>query len=554
MTRLFEEMDCVEGYIDDIAAFSNDLPSHMIAIAKILSILNRHNFSVKAIKCKWCEQIVPWLGHMMHPDGFRSDPEKIRPILEIKFPETVTQMRLFIGMLNFYRDFFQLRSHLMAQLTALTGKNNSARGKIKFTPQLELAFNRVKNKVTERVLLTFPDPNKVYGIYTDASDEQLGAVITQKGKVITFYSRKLTPTQKKYPTIDKEMLCIVETLKEYREILWGARIFVHTDHMNLTRQNISSPRIMTWQMVCEEFMPVFKYIKGDPDNSVADTLSRLPFLEPEKKEGHPLTISDGSATTNTDIMIAEEVTELMKTCYEDLFLNYPSDLLNFPLVFENVRQHQQQQQDIANNNNYQDQVYYGTTLKTITRRGITKIVLPTSLIHDTMHCYHHVLGHAGQERLYKSISQHMYCPGLPDRVAQYVRCCGPCQRYKNAGRGIAHVAPALTSLGTPQEEIAIDGIGSWKVQLPHPLNTVTFNAFTIIDTTTDVPEIIRSVQMNSTGQQAVKALNNAWLVWYFPGPLESRITPLQLQLQELLNSLGERHTKQIVGRLSLNIT
>ena len=108
----------------------------------------------------------------------------------------------------------------------------------------------------------------------------------------------------------------------------------------------------------------------------------------------------------------------------------------------------------------------------------------------------------------------MYCPRLPERVAQYVRCCGPCQRYKNTGRGIGHVSPALSSLGTPWEEITIDGIGPWKVVLPPPCNTVTFNAFTIIDTTTGVLEIIRSVQQNATGQQAVEALDNAWLSRY----------------------------------------
>ena len=193
---MFKGLDCVEVYIDDIAAFSNDLPSHMIAVSKILSILNRHNFFVKAIKCKWADQIVPWLGHMKHLDGFRPNPEKVRPILEIKFPETVTQMRLFIGSVNFYHDFYRLRSTLMAPLTALTGKNNSACGKIKRTPQLVCAFNKVKNKMAEEVLLSFPDPKKIFDVYTDASKEQLGAVIAQEGKVIAFYSRKLTPTQK----------------------------------------------------------------------------------------------------------------------------------------------------------------------------------------------------------------------------------------------------------------------------------------------------------------------------------------------------------------------
>ena len=115
---------------------------------------------------------------MIHPDGFCPNPEKVHPILDIKFPKTVMQIHSFIGSVNLYRDLYQLRSHLMAPLTALTGKNNSTRGKNKCTPQLELVFNRVNNKVAEQVLLTFYDPNKVYDIYTDVSDEQLGAVIT----------------------------------------------------------------------------------------------------------------------------------------------------------------------------------------------------------------------------------------------------------------------------------------------------------------------------------------------------------------------------------------
>ena len=103
----------------------------------------------------------------------------------------------------------------------------------------------------------------------------------------------------------------------------------------------------------------------------------------------------------------------------------------------------------------------------------------------------------------------MYCPGLPERVSQFFRHCGPCQQYKNTGRGIGHVAPVLSSLGTPWEEIVIKCFGPWKVVLPPPHNTAIFNAFTIIDTTTGVLKIIRSTQQNPTGQQAVDVLDNA---------------------------------------------
>ena len=396
-----------------------------------------------------------------------------------------------------------MRAHIMAPLSAATGKNNSGRGKIAPTPQLVQAFETVKRSIAEKVLLTYPDPNKPFDVLTDASQLQLGAVIAQEGKVIAFYSRKLTPAQLKYPTVDKEMLCIIETLNKYCEILWGARIYVHTDHMNLTRQNISSPRIMTWRMVCKEFMPVFKFIKGNPDNIVADTLSRLPFLEKEK--GYPPTIatSDG----NTALLC------------EDLFINYPANLMNFPLESENIRQHQQQQPDIVSNNSYNDMVFYGTALKVFTCRGKTKIVLPTALINNAMNWYHHVLGHAGQERLYKSISQHMYCPGLQQRVSNYIRHCPSCQRYKNSGRGIGHLAPTMSSLGLPWEEVAIDSIGPWKIVLPPPHNTVTINAFTIIDTTTNILGIGRATQRNATGEEACDALDNMWLTRY-PKPVQ----------------------------------
>ena len=67
-----------------------------------------------------------------------------------------------------------------------------------------------------------------------ANDRQLGAVITQQGKPLAFYSRKLTPAQTRYTTTERELLAIAETLKEFRKILLGHEIVVHTDHKNLT--------------------------------------------------------------------------------------------------------------------------------------------------------------------------------------------------------------------------------------------------------------------------------------------------------------------------------
>ena len=94
-------------------------------------------------------------------------------------------------------------------------------------------------------MLAYPTYSELFEIYTDASSLQLGAVITQRGRPLAFFSRKLSDTQRKYPVTELELLSIVECLKEFRGMLWGQRIKVYTDHKNLVRDalGLTSDRI-----------------------------------------------------------------------------------------------------------------------------------------------------------------------------------------------------------------------------------------------------------------------------------------------------------------------
>ncbi len=100
------------------------------------------------------------------------------------------------------------------------------------------AFEAAKATLARDVVLAYPDFNEVFEIYTDASSHQLGAVITQKNRPIAFFSRKLSEAQSKYSITELELLSIVETLKEFRGMLWGQRIKVYTDHQNLMRDDL----------------------------------------------------------------------------------------------------------------------------------------------------------------------------------------------------------------------------------------------------------------------------------------------------------------------------
>jgi hypothetical protein len=126
--------------------------------------------------------------------------------------------------------------------------------------------------------LTYPDYSKVFEIYTDASSKQLGAVITQDNRPIAFSSQKLSDTQCKYSVTKIKLIAIVETLKEFKGVLWGQNIKAFTYHTNLMRDalGLTLDQVYQWRLLLEEYGPKIVYIKGI-HNTVADAVSWLEY-------------------------------------------------------------------------------------------------------------------------------------------------------------------------------------------------------------------------------------------------------------------------------------
>ena len=157
-------------------------------------------------------------------------PKKVEAIQALTVPKTCKQLRQFIGIINFYRDMWQNRSELLAPFIALTSKNVKYDWKYKH----QKCFDAIKSVIGREVFLAYPDFNHPFEIHTDASKIQIGAVIYQKGKPISFYSQKMNIAQQNYITTEKELLYIVASLKKFRNILLEHQITVYTDHKNLT--------------------------------------------------------------------------------------------------------------------------------------------------------------------------------------------------------------------------------------------------------------------------------------------------------------------------------
>jgi len=287
------------------------------------------------------------------------------------------------------------------------------------TEECQKAFDEMKQLIATETLLVYPDFNEEFVIHTDASHKQLGAVISQNGKPIAFFSRKLNPAQTRYTTTERELLAIVETLKEFKNILLGHKVKIYTDHKNLTWKNFNTDRVMRWRLILEEFGPELIYLKGET-NVVADALSRL---------------------GTTDTLEPDESTPLPYTaeCYN--FHKTSNEL--YPLSFAHLGKAQQADndllEDLRTNPTYALRSFRGgdTIIKLICKNG--KIVVPKSLQVRIVEWYHTVLCHPGMTRTEESIRQHFTWQNLQRDVREYCQKCHTCQITKRDTKNYGHL-------------------------------------------------------------------------------------------------------------------
>ena len=423
-------------YLDDLIVFSKTFDEQITRLVKVLERISSAGFTLNPKKCRFCLNVIHYLGHVIDSTGQYPDPEKIETVKNFPTPRNLTDVRSFVALGSYYRKFVPKYSLLAEPLTRLTKLNVG----FKWGTEQEIAFTTIKQKLMSAPVLIHFDPSLPIEVRTDACGYGLGACLLQMKEEfhpVCYASRLLNRAELNYSTTEKECLALVFAIEKFRHYLEGQKFVVVTDHCALcwlktkTRVKDRLPsRLVRWSLIIAPFDMTIKYKSGKLHKDV-DCLSRYPLAIVEESDDKERKMFALHISTELDI------SEKQKS---------DSDVLNIIRLLENEPY---RSQFILDN----DILYKKSDDKYL-------VYVPKTLQSDLCFVYHdHPLsGHVGIEATLSKLKEKYYWPRMRDFVTNHVKSCIECGQKK-----IPRVKPAgkLQSIDIPGpfEMIGIDIVG-----------------------------------------------------------------------------------------------
>ena len=268
----------VHHFIDDILIATKTWEEHVELLKAVLERMQQANVAAKPSKCYFGCDNLTYLGHEIGNGKRWPEDEKIEKIKFAKPPETKKELRSFLGLTGFYRQYVPNYSELALPLTDKTKKQEP--DKIVWTHECQKSFEALKEVLCSKPVVHMPDPKLPFTLRTDASNRGIGAVLLQdfgEGlRPLAYASRKLNSAEQNYATVEKECLATIWGVRKFERYLYGTEFSLETDHQPLkylqeTKQTNS--RLMRWALQLQPYSFVVKVIPGI-ENHDADYLSR----------------------------------------------------------------------------------------------------------------------------------------------------------------------------------------------------------------------------------------------------------------------------------------
>ncbi len=438
-------------YLDDIIIFSSSIAEHCNRLRAVLTRFQEHNLHLNLSKCTFAARRVDYLGHVISEEGVSPLPSKVEAIQLIPVPQTVKEVRSFLGLSGYYRRFIKNYASISAPLTKLTTKTNAHQ--FHWTPECQHAFDTLQTCLCNSPVLVHPNFDKEFLLHTDASDIGLGAILSQLDdngleRPIAYASKILSARERKYCTTEKEAFAVVFGVRTFRTYLLGRPFKVITDHSALQwldRINLKG-RLERWVMELQEFK--FSVIhKAGKLHHNADALSRL--LAHDKSPER--TCKDYQVDTNPSQNIA---CNSQKTVHDNCAItinptnNIRKSQQSDPIISQIIEMKKRgtpknklvawrRDRNFASFWHLYDSLFVrdGVLYKSLKPNNThpdPAIVVPKSLEIDILKGTHDspFAGHLGVTRTLDRIRKRFFWQRMRKSVADYIRQCDICVRRK----------------------------------------------------------------------------------------------------------------------------
>ena len=204
-------------YLDDILIFNSSWEEHIKHVNQVLEILEREKLYLKMSKCEFGKTSLVYLGYIIGGVQLKIDPTKVEVIVKWPRPQNVIEVRSFLGAIQYWRKFIANFSFIASSLHALT----STKVLFQWRGKQQKTFDTLKHKIVTAPVLALPDIQQPFEIERDASGYAMGAVLMQRRKIICFHSETFSKAVMGYPTYDKELYALVQSVKKWKHYLMG---------------------------------------------------------------------------------------------------------------------------------------------------------------------------------------------------------------------------------------------------------------------------------------------------------------------------------------------
>ena len=422
---LLAGIDGVGVFLDDVVITGRDMQEHNIALREVLRRLSDAGLRVNRDKCSFGVPSVQYLGFKVSERGVETTEDKVSAIRSAPDPQNVSQLRSWLGLINYYGKFLPNLASVLSPLHRLLRRDVQW----VWSDSEKRAFQTAKDMLLEPAVLAHFDPSLPVVLVCDASPVGIGCILSQVHRdgerPVAFYSRSLNSTEARYSQTDREGLAVVSGVKKFNYFLAGRPFVIRTDHKPLlgligeqkSLPVMASPRVMRWAMLLAGYDYRLQHVAGSKIPH-CDALSRLPVPCQSSESPCPVEFVNLLEFLNSSPVTADQIRKwttrdpTLSRVYQFVQSGWPD---SDRALAEEFRPYKARIGELS----LQDGCVMWGSRVVIPPQGRKSIL---DLLHE---------GHSGESRSKSFARMYVWWPGMDGQITETVQKCHACQSQRN---------------------------------------------------------------------------------------------------------------------------